>query len=138
MGWIGRLISTKIEDYIINTVEKRLSYNVKSETYAPSGDDSVGLAEDRVYLGSIDGLGQSVVLGHLVISQGAKEGEKILYSRDANGDLVAKIYIQNKGKLLIETDSEIEVKSSTNLMKRKKFIYSQVSLCSHNFHQYVF
>jgi hypothetical protein len=116
MGFIGRLISNKIQDFIINTVEKRFNYNIKAETFAPSGDDSPGLEEDRVYLGSIDGAGQYVVIGHLSISQGAEAGEKILYSRNSDGDLVAKIHWKKDGKLLIETDDQIDIIGSKKII----------------------
>jgi hypothetical protein len=117
MGIIGKLISNKIETFILNTVEKRFGYNVKGETYGPSGDDSPGLEDDRVYLGSIDGQGRSVVIGNLVVSQGAEAGEKILYSRDTNGNVKAKIYIKKDGGIEIEgAGADVEIFSDNNLV----------------------
>lgn len=120
MGVIANLISTKIEDFILNTVEKRTGFPVKGFSYAPPGDDSPGLPEDRHYIAKKDGQGNIVVIGTLVVSQGAKEGEKILYSRNSDGDTVAKIYFQNDGKLTIETDDEI------NIIGSKKTIVDSV------------
>ncbi|GAG06440.1 unnamed protein product, partial [marine sediment metagenome] len=109
--------SVKIEDFIINTIEKRLNYNITANTYGPAGDDSPGLSDDRVFLASIDqSQGKMVVLGHLSVTQGAEPGEKIIYSRDDDGNTVAKIYFQKDGKLTIETDDEINVLGSKKII----------------------
>jgi hypothetical protein len=127
MGIIGKLISNKIETFILNTVEKRFGYNVKGETYGPSGDDSPGLEDDRVYLGSIDGEGRSVVIGNLVISQGAEAGEKILYSRDANGVLKAQIYWKKDGKIEINGDGNIVLQNGTDFAMRFNEFETQIN-----------
>ena len=38
MGRIAKLISTKIEEFIVQTVEAYFGANVTAETFAPSGD----------------------------------------------------------------------------------------------------
>lgn len=116
MGIIGKLITTKSDDFITNTVEKKLDYNIKAETYAPQGDDSPGLPDDRVLLVDIEGNGKMIVAGTLSISQGAEAGEKILYSRDSDNNVVAKIYFQKDGKIDIETDDEINITGSKKII----------------------
>jgi len=111
MGIIGKLLSTKIEDFILNTVEKRFNYLCKGETYAAAGDDSPGIEGDRVYLADIDGQGRSVVIGTLSVSQGAEEGEKILYSRDAAGLPMAQIYLKKDGGIEIISKGDLLIKA---------------------------
>ena len=79
MGRIAKLISTKIEEFIVQTVEAYFGANVTAETFAPSGDDSPPLENDRIVLVQVDGTGNFVAVGVLSKSQGAKPGEKILY-----------------------------------------------------------
>jgi hypothetical protein len=116
MAIIGKLLKTAINTFILNTVEKRSEYNINGETYTPSGDDSPGLPDDRVLIIPIDGSGKNIIAGSLTISQGAEPGEKILYSRDANGNVKAKIYFQKDGKLNIETDDQINVLGSKKIV----------------------
>ena len=117
MGVIGKLINTAMQNYIINTVEKKAFYNIKGESYSSPGDDSPGLEDDRVYLANIEGQGRSVVLGTFSISRGAQQGEKILYSRAPNGDVKAKIYIKADGGIEIVGDgNDVEINTSTNLV----------------------
>lgn len=114
MGRIGRLVKTAIDKYIVQTVEAYLGANITAETFAASGDDSPPLADDRIVLVKIDGSGNFAAVGVLSESQGAKPGEKILYSRDKNGEVQAAIKLLNDGKIEIEVlgDGRISAKDA--------------------------
>ena len=146
MGTIGKIIKTKIETFILNTVEKRFSYNINGETYGPSGDDSPGLNDDRVCLVEIDGKGRSVVVGNLTISQGANPGEKILYSRDENGNVKAKIYIKNDGAMDIEgvggdvnifTDNNLVLQQGTDFAMRFNEFKTQIDQMKSDYDNFI-
>ncbi len=110
MGRIGRLISSKINTYILNVVEARFKYNVSANSYGPSGDDSPGLPEDRFALVEIDGAGNWVAVGVLVKSQGADSGEKILYSRDSAGVVKATVKLLKDGIIEINGNADFAVR----------------------------
>ena len=103
MGRIARMIKTEIEKFIVQTVEMYFGANVTAETFAPSGDDSPPLPEDRIVLVQTDGTNNFVAVGVLSVSQGAKPGEKILYSRDENGEVMAAIKLLNDGSIQVQT-----------------------------------
>lgn len=101
MGRIGRLIQTAIEKFIVQTVETYAGVNLTAETFAPSGDDSPPLAEDRIVLVQVDGTGNFVAVGVLNESQGAKPGEKILFSRDDKGNVRATVRLLSDGTVQV-------------------------------------
>lgn len=103
MGRIARMIKTEIENFIVQTVEMYFGANVTAETFAPSGDDSPPLPDDRIVLVQTDGTNNFVAVGVLSVSQGAKPGEKILYSRDENGEVKAAIKLLNDGSIQMQT-----------------------------------
>lgn len=103
MGRIAKLIQTKIEKFIVQTVEMYFGANVTAETFAPSGDDSPPLPDDRIVLVQTDGTNNFVAVGVLSVSQGAKPGEKILYSRNDDGDVMAVIKLLNDGSIQMQT-----------------------------------
>lgn len=109
MGRIGRLIKTEIEKFIVQTVESYFGANTTAETFAPSGDDSPPLPEDRIILVQVDGTGNFVAAGVLSVSQGAKPGERIMYSRDENGDVKAAIKLLNDGKIELVSPSDVSL-----------------------------
>lgn len=133
MGRIGRMIKTAIDTYIVQTVEAYAGANVTANTYAPSGDDSPPLAEDRVLLSKVDGSGQFAACGVLSASQGAKPGEKILYSRAEDGSVMAMVKLLQDGtisvsgsgaNLAIDGDCTITV-SGTAAIVANKFTVGQ-------------
>lgn len=111
MGRIARMLQTAIGQFIVQTVEVYKGANVSAETFAPSGDDSPPLAEDRIVLVQVDGTGNFVACGVLTESQGAKPGEKILFSRNDKGEVQAALKLLNDGK--IEMISPADVKFSS-------------------------
>ena len=99
MGRIGKLIKTEIEKFIIATVETRYKYNQTADFYAASGDDAPPLEDDRIALIDVDGTGNYAAIGVLMVSQGAKPGERILYSRNSDGDVQAVLKLLEDGTI---------------------------------------
>lgn len=113
MGRIGRLLQTEIEKFILQTVETHYQVNHLCDQYAPSGDDSPPLAEDRILLVHTDGTGHYAAAGVLTCSQGAKPGERWMYSRSDNGQLQAVVKLLNDGKIQLESPNTIQVQGKT-------------------------
>lgn len=111
MGTIGRVIQTDNGDdeEIIQTVEAHYGENKYCDQYAPSGEDAPPLPEDRVALIDVEGTGNAVAVGVLATSQGAKPGEKLIYSRDENGNVTATIHLKNDGSVVIDTNKPISL-----------------------------
>ena len=71
---------------LLETVEIYSGENVTAKMYGSSGDDAPPLENDRVLLEPIEGTGNFAVAGVLAKTQGAKPGERIIYSRDEDGN----------------------------------------------------
>lgn len=106
MGRVGRLIQAAIGEFIVQTVEAYKGANLTAETFAPGGDDSPPLPDDRIVLVSVDGTGGFAAVGVLSRSQGAKPGERILYSRDEDGNVRASVRLLADGTVEIEAADE--------------------------------
>ncbi|MGL4982542.1 MAG: hypothetical protein ACRC4W_06805 [Treponemataceae bacterium] len=101
MGKIAKLLKLKLEKLIIATFESYYGMSQTAIVYGTAGDDSPPLDDERIALIKIDGQGKYAVVGTLLQSQGAKQGEKILFSRDADGKLAAAISLLNDGKITL-------------------------------------
>lgn len=101
MGSVSKYISSKFESYVIGVIEKRFGDNREAPFYSPAGIDSVPLPDDKMFISEKDGSGKYVILGSLMISKGAKEGELILYSRDSNGSVKSKLYLNKTGEIVL-------------------------------------
>lgn len=115
MGRVGKLLKTAIEKFIVQTVETRLGLNQTAATYSSSGDDSPPLKDDRIILVTVDGTGRYAAVGVLSVTQGANPGEKIIYSRDAEGEVQAKISLLNDGIINMESPADIAVAAEGNI-----------------------
>lgn len=125
MGRIGKLIKTEIEKFIIATVETRYKFNQTCDMYAASGDDAPPLENDRIALIDVDGTGNFAAIGVLMVSQGAEPGERILYSRDSDGNPQAVLKLLGDGsfegispggyKLQTEKDFELKTDGDTKI-----------------------
>ena len=115
MGRIGKHLKAEIDKYIEQVIETRLNYKQTALTFAPSGDDSPPIKNDRIILVSIDGNGKFAAVGVLTASQGAKPGEKILYSRNEDGEVQAVLSLLNDGKVKLETPEKVSVATETNI-----------------------
>lgn len=115
MARIGRHLKAEIDKYIEQVVETRLNYNQSAMTYAASGDDSPPLENDRIVLVQVDGTGRFVAAGVLTVSQGAKPGEKILFSRDEDGEVQAALRLLNDGKIEMVAPDAFSIESEKKL-----------------------
>lgn len=118
MGLLARVIQIENGDdnEVIQTVEAHYGENKYCDQFSSSGDDAPPLPEDRVVLVDIEGTGNACVVGTLVYSQGAEPGEKLIYSRNSDGDLVAKIHLKKDGKIEVEADDDISIKTNGKLI----------------------
>lgn len=118
MGRISKLIKTAIDKYIEQTVEAYLGANITALTFAASGDDSPPLKDDRIALMKIDGSGAFACVGVLSVSQGANPGERILYSRDEDGNPRAVLKLLGEGEFeFLTLDDNGEEKASVKMKK---------------------
>jgi hypothetical protein len=98
VGRVARVLQT--ED-LLETVEIYSGANVTAKAYGAGGDDAPPLENDRVLLVSIEGTGNYAVAGVLGKSQGAKPGERVLYSRDKDGNVRAVVHLMNDGSVSV-------------------------------------
>lgn len=112
MGAIARVIQSENGDdeEIIQTVEAHYGENKYCDQYAPSGEDAPPLPEDRVALVNVEGTGNAVSVGVLAKSQGAKPGEKLIYSRDENGNVTSVIHLKNDGSVEFSSNKDVDLK----------------------------
>jgi hypothetical protein len=103
VGRVARVLQT--ED-LLETVEIYSGANVTAKAYGAGGDDAPPLENDRVLLVSIEGTGNYAVAGVLGKSQGAKPGERVLYSRDKDGDVRAVVHLMNDGSISVVSKDE--------------------------------
>lgn len=96
MGRVARVLQT---EELLETVEIYSGANVTAKTYGAGGEDAPPLENDRVLLVPIEGTGNYAVAGVLGKSQGAKPGERILYSRDKDGNVRAVVHLMNDGSV---------------------------------------
>lgn len=115
MGRVAKLIKSTFEKFIIQTVEMYIGANVTAEQFAPSGDDSPPLENDRVILVPVDGTGNFVSVGVLCMTQGAKPGEKIFFSRDSDGNAKAIFKLLGDGKIESLAPGGYDFKSEKDL-----------------------
>lgn len=109
MGVIAKVLDSAREKIVSITAEVYKGFNRKAVLYTPIGEDSVPCKDDRILMVKVDGTGKYVVVGTLNVSQGAKPGEKILYSRNADGDVKAVIKLLEDGKIKVNAPDDIEI-----------------------------
>ena len=114
MGIIGKVLKVVSDTFTVLTVETRKGFSEEPLLFSVSGDDSVPCKDDRVLLVPAGGTGEQLVVGVLNKSQGAKKGERILFARDKNGKIVAKIKMLNSGNIEIEADGDCRIKTKGN------------------------
>lgn len=120
MGRIARLLQSQIEKYILNVVEAHYSQNQLCYQYDSSGVDAPPLPSDRVVLVPVEGTGNFVSCGVLAVSQGAEPGERFVYSRDSEGNIMSMVKFKNNGEIEIETsdnaDLSVVAKGNVNIV----------------------
>jgi len=117
MGKIARIISSKIEDdKIICKCEIYPDYNVQAQLYLPPGESSMPLPDDRTLLVEMEGSGIFIACGLWSTAQTVEKGEKLSFSRDANGNIKSSIYQKKDGKIVINADKEIDISGDKKLI----------------------
>lgn len=125
MGRIGNLISSLIEDFIVQTVETRFGFNQECVSASPAGIEAIPIKDDKILLAQTDGTGKWVAHSVITEPKGAKAGDLWLYSRDENGELKASIKINADGTIEIgasenvtlnfEKDCEVTINGNANI-----------------------
>ena len=115
MGIMAKVLKAVSDTFTVLTVETRKGFSEETLLFSASGDDSVPCKGDRVLLVQAGRTGENAVAGVLNKSQGAKSGERILFARDENGKIVAKIKMLNSGNIEIEADGDCKVKAKGNI-----------------------
>lgn len=87
--------------------------NTTADHYGPSGDDSPPLPGDFAHSSAGPGSGQEQITGyHDPKNAGqAIPGEKRLYARNEDGEIVGTIWMKRDGTIRIETDAPVIVDS---------------------------
>jgi len=106
VGVIARAIKYAAEKFVTLTGETRKDFYLNTLLYTPAGDDSVPLPDERLVLTKVDGTGKYVTIGVLTPSQGAKPGEKILFARDEEGNVVSKMSFLKNGTVKLEAEGD--------------------------------
>jgi hypothetical protein len=101
IGRIGKVLNHDIKELIEIISETYKGFNQKAVLYDSSGEDSPPVKGDKVFLVKADGIGKYIIAGVLSKSQGAKPGEKYLFSRDTDGILKAIIKLYEDGVIQI-------------------------------------
>ncbi len=119
MSILSKIQSHKVNNgimkKIIATVKRSFGISINADIASSAGEDSVPIKDDIGVLIEAGGIGNYVLVGVISESQGAKEGEKILYSRDSNSNVMTKIYLTNTGALLIESKDIITITGEKTL-----------------------
>jgi hypothetical protein len=137
INFIGRKIGNEIKKFVQLIFEARKDDNRNAILYNSAGEDSVPLNDERLILVKVDGTGKYIAVGVLTLSQGAKPGEKIYFSRDNKkldeSKIVAKISMLNDGLIKVDTDTETTdeakgeyiriIKGETKITERKDRAY---------------
>lgn len=108
MGILGRIISTAVEGFIQVTCEIAPEFTQIARYIAPPGFESKPLPNDAGFMipiGRSDG--KHILIGVYPASAETQDGEVRLYSRDADGNVVAQIRLFQDGEIFIE-NSELQ------------------------------
>jgi hypothetical protein len=134
VNFIGRKIGEEIKKFVQLIFEAWKDDNRNALLYNSAGDDSVPVNDERIILVKVDGNGKYIAAGVLIPSQGARPGEKILFAREPDGDIVSKISMLNDGSVTIDTDTETtgdatgnynrKIKGETTILERKNRTYT--------------
>lgn len=82
------------------------NFDNECDNVQPGGDDSRPLPNDDGYTAQWGNSGRFVVLGFFDYGNKiAKPGEKRIYGRDADGNVMSHVYLQNDGTIEIKNDA---------------------------------
>jgi hypothetical protein len=97
ISFIGRKVGEEIKKFVRLIFEAWKDDSRNALLYNPAGEDSVPLNDERIILVKVDGTGKYAAVGVLTLSRGAKPGEKILFARNPEGDIVSKLSMLHGG-----------------------------------------
>lgn len=113
MGLIGKVIKTAFEDFIeITSNVLAPKYDRVARYSGTPGIVGIPLKDDDSIIIQIgDDLSKMVFIGTLQ-NQDIAKGEVLIYSRDSDGNLKAKVYCDKDGNVTINDDSDNAVRFS--------------------------
>lgn len=106
MGWIGKI--KKFTRETVNgvkfpklTVDPGTTNNFTAELFTTAGDDAQPMSDDRVISVENHREGGQSVVGSIDTKNAGitKPGEKRIYSRRENGDVMCEVYLTNDGSI---------------------------------------
>jgi hypothetical protein len=100
----AKVLKHTIEKFVQITTEVWKGFNQEARLYNSPGEDAVPCKGDQLILVKTDGTGKYAAVGVLTVSQGARPGEKIIYARDPDAQIVSKIAMFNDGSVNIDTN----------------------------------
>ncbi len=112
MGLIARILDsfTGKDNEPAATVERYKGDNATARIFNPPGDDSRPLDQDVCFTeNSEDTEGGKDILGFIDPKNPpvSEKGEKRLFARDANGNIVATFHLKKDGKIQVDCDSDL-------------------------------
>lgn len=112
MGWIAKLKSFRRSQrngaYVSDAkVDLGGSYSITPEHFSAPGDDSYPLPGDYVASVPVEQTGRAVAVGYLDPANApqAAVGEKRIYSRNSDGDVVAEVWLLNTGEVRVVNEN---------------------------------
>lgn len=123
MGRIGKILNTVFGLRGVREVRADIGgKNIRScPQFQPANEDSVPLRDDYAVILPIKTVAHDPVVGYVDVKNHTDAspvgpGEKRIYSRDANGNIVAEAFFQADGTLYIQSDNGITVDSSNGVV----------------------
>jgi len=103
MSWIGKIVNRFIENNVREVVTEIYAGHTRiSGMIQPPGFDSSPIDGDQGVSIEIKRSNKSITVGVYPDAK-AKAGEARVYARDADGNLLSEIYLDENGKVLIES-----------------------------------
>jgi hypothetical protein len=105
MGLIAKVIKSAVNEVWEITSEIWPKFNKRSRFVGTPGIQGIPLEDDECILITIgDDLTKTVFIGTFH-KEDIKPGEIQMYSRDSNGDLIARVYCDKDGNIFLENAS---------------------------------
>ncbi len=138
MGLIAKTIKSAIDGVWEITSELWPDFNKKARLVSSPGIQGIPLEDDECILIRIGSdMSKTAFIGTFH-KEDIEPGEVIVYSRDANGDLIAKVYCDKDGNVTINADSDnavrfSELKTAFDQLKSdfSSFVTTQYNLHMH-------
>ena len=78
--------------------------NITAEHFADSGDDSYPMPDDYAFISESNGTGRGAAVGYVDVKNDQKAllGEKRIYARDQDGNMVVEQWLKNTGESTLD------------------------------------